>query len=47
VLREARDRGCGHAIVAPTPDTIAFWRLMGFVLRPWPPDRSFYLPLRW
>jgi ankyrin repeat protein/ribosomal protein S18 acetylase RimI-like enzyme len=45
VLRESRDRGCRFAILGPTPDTIAFWRLLGFALRPWPADRSFYLPL--
>jgi hypothetical protein len=44
--RMLADSGCRHAIVAPTPDTVPFWRLLGFVLRPWPADRTFYLPQR-
>jgi ankyrin repeat protein/GNAT superfamily N-acetyltransferase len=43
--REAMAAGARIAVVAPTPDTVAFYRLLGFVLRPWPRDRSFYLPM--
>ena len=43
--REAMAAGARIAVVPPTPDTVAFYRLLGFVLRPWPRDRSFYLPL--
>ena len=44
LAREAMAAGARVAVVAPTPDTVAFYRLLGFVLRPWPRDRSFYLP---
>jgi ankyrin repeat protein/GNAT superfamily N-acetyltransferase len=44
-LREARAAGATIAVLGPTPDTIAFYRLLGFVLRPYLRDRSFYLPL--
>ena len=43
--REALRAGARVAVVGPTPDTVAFYRLLGFALRPWPRDRSFYLPL--
>jgi ankyrin repeat protein/GNAT superfamily N-acetyltransferase len=43
--REARAAGARVALVGPTPDTVAFHRLLGFALRPWPRDRSYYLPL--
>jgi GNAT superfamily N-acetyltransferase len=43
--REALAAGGRVAVVEPTPDTVAFYRLLGFALRPWPRDRSFYLPL--
>jgi ankyrin repeat protein/GNAT superfamily N-acetyltransferase len=43
--REALAAGARVAVVAPTPDTVGFYRLLGFALRPWPRDRSFYLPL--
>ena len=46
VLAEARAGGATSAVLAPTPDTIAFYRLLGFVLRPDLRDRSFYLPSR-
>jgi hypothetical protein len=36
--------GARVALVGPTPDTVAFYRLLGFSLRPWPRDRSFHLP---
>jgi GNAT superfamily N-acetyltransferase len=44
-LLEARAAGAKVAVLGPTPDTIAFYRLLGFVLRPYLRDRSFYLPL--
>ena len=43
--REARAAGARVGVVEPTPDTVAFYRLLGFALRPWPRDRAFYLPL--
>jgi ankyrin repeat protein/GNAT superfamily N-acetyltransferase len=43
--REARAAGACVAVLGPTPDTIAFYRLLGAVLRPALRDRSFYLPL--
>jgi GNAT superfamily N-acetyltransferase len=43
--REAMAADARIAVVAPTPDTVAFYRLLGFALRPWPRDRSFYLPM--
>ena len=43
--REALAAGARVAVVAPTPDTVAFYQLLGFALRAWPRDRSFYLPL--
>jgi GNAT superfamily N-acetyltransferase len=46
VLREARAAGAKVAVLGPTPDTIAFYRLLGFVLRGYLRDRSFYLPSR-
>jgi ankyrin repeat protein/GNAT superfamily N-acetyltransferase len=44
-LREARAAHAKVAVLGPTPDTIAFHRLLGFVLRPHLRDRSFHLPL--
>jgi GNAT superfamily N-acetyltransferase len=43
--REALAAGARVAVVEPTPDSVAFHRLLGFALRAWPRDRSFYLPL--
>jgi len=43
--REARAARARVALVSPTPDTVAFYRLLGFALRAWPRDRSFYVPL--
>ena len=43
--REATAAGARVAVVGPTPDTVAFYRLLGFALRPGPRDRSYYLPL--
>jgi ankyrin repeat protein/GNAT superfamily N-acetyltransferase len=45
-LREPRAAGATTAVLGPTPDTIAFYRLLGFVLRPDLRDRNFYLPSR-
>jgi ankyrin repeat protein/acetyltransferase (GNAT) family protein len=42
--RDARAADARFALIAPTPDTIAFYRLLGAVLRPGLRDRSFYLP---
>ncbi len=42
--RDAQAAGARVAVLAPTPDTIAFYRLLGAVLRPALRDRSFYLP---
>jgi ankyrin repeat protein/GNAT superfamily N-acetyltransferase len=44
-LREARAARAKVGVLGPTPDTIAFYRLLGFVLRLYLRDRSFYLPL--
>jgi ankyrin repeat protein/GNAT superfamily N-acetyltransferase len=46
VLAEARRAGATAAVLGPTPDTVAFYRLIGFVLRGYLRDRSFYLPSR-
>jgi len=46
VLAEARRAGATTAVLGPTPETIAFYRLIGFVLRGCLRDRSFYLPSR-
>ena len=45
-LREARDRGCALALLAPSPDGAALYAALGFESRPRPPDRWFYAPLR-
>jgi ankyrin repeat protein/GNAT superfamily N-acetyltransferase len=45
-LADARAAGATTAVLGPTPDTIAFYRLLGFILRPHLRDRSFYLPSR-
>jgi ankyrin repeat protein len=42
--RDAHSAGARVAVFGPTPDTIAFYRLLGAVLRPALRDRSFYLP---
>jgi ankyrin repeat protein len=44
VARDARAAGARYAVLAPTPDTIAFYRLLGAVLRPALRDRVFSLP---
>jgi GNAT superfamily N-acetyltransferase len=43
--REAGTAGARVALVGPTPDTVAFYRLLGFALRAWPRDRSYHVPL--
>jgi ankyrin repeat protein/GNAT superfamily N-acetyltransferase len=43
--REALAAGAPVAVVEPTPDTVAFYRLLGFALRAWPRDRTYYVPL--
>jgi ankyrin repeat protein/GNAT superfamily N-acetyltransferase len=42
--REALAGSARVAVVEPTPDTVAFYRLLGFALRAWPRDRAFHLP---
>jgi ribosomal protein S18 acetylase RimI-like enzyme len=44
-LRDAHAAGARAVVLAPTPETIAFYRLFGFELRPYLRERSFYLPL--
>jgi GNAT superfamily N-acetyltransferase len=39
-----RETGAHTAVLAPTPQTIAFYRSVGFALRPSLRERSFYLP---
>ena len=34
-----------HVVLGPTPDSLAFFRRLGFTLQGWPPGRSFYLPV--
>jgi GNAT superfamily N-acetyltransferase len=36
--------GAQDLVLGPTPATVPFYRLLGLVLRPSPPDRVFYLP---
>jgi hypothetical protein len=43
--REARAAGARTIVLGPTPDTIAFHRLLEGVLRPALRDRAFYLPV--
>jgi GNAT superfamily N-acetyltransferase len=45
IAREARATGARTVVLGPTPDTIAFYRLLGGVLRPAVRDGCFYLPL--
>jgi GNAT superfamily N-acetyltransferase len=44
-LHIATQAGCRHAVVEPEPDTLAFFRGLGFHVAGWPPDRTWYLPL--
>jgi GNAT superfamily N-acetyltransferase len=43
-LREAKERGCELAVLAPAPDGVPFYTALGFELHRSPPDRWFYLP---
>jgi ribosomal protein S18 acetylase RimI-like enzyme len=43
-LSEGHSAGARAAVLGPTPETIAFYRLLGFELRPYVQERSFYLP---
>jgi GNAT superfamily N-acetyltransferase len=43
-LEEAKDRGCGVAVLAPSPDGKKLYDSLGFETRPQPADRWFYLP---
>jgi GNAT superfamily N-acetyltransferase len=43
-LREARDRGCKLAVLAPSPDGAKLYQALGFETHPQPADRWFYLP---
>jgi GNAT superfamily N-acetyltransferase len=45
IASEARAAGARYAVLGPTPDTVAFHRLLGAVLRPALRDRTFYVPL--
>lgn len=42
--RDALGAGARVAVLGPTPDTVAFYRLLGLTLRPWPRDRTYYVP---
>jgi GNAT superfamily N-acetyltransferase len=35
-----------YVILGPTPSSVAFYERLGFVLRRFPPNRSYYLPAR-
>ncbi len=43
-LRDARDRGCDVATLAPSPDGAKLYEALGFERHPGPPNRWFYLP---
>ena len=43
-LREARDRGCRLALLAPSPDGDALYETLGFESHRQPPDRWFHAP---
>ncbi len=43
-LRDARERGCDVAVLAPSPDGAKLYAALGFERHPQPPDRWFYLP---
>jgi GNAT superfamily N-acetyltransferase len=42
-LREARDRGCKVAVLAPSPDGAKLYQALRFETHPLPADRWFYL----
>ena len=41
---DAAAAGAGNAVLGPTPDSIAFYRELGFELQPAARDRVYYLP---
>ena len=43
-LREAHDRGCDVAVLAPSPDGAKLYEALGFERHASPPGRWFYLP---
>jgi GNAT superfamily N-acetyltransferase len=43
-LREARERGCRLAVLAPSPDGAKLYQALGFETHPQPVGRWFYLP---
>jgi GNAT superfamily N-acetyltransferase len=45
-LHAAAESGCRQALVEPDPDALAFFGRLGFRVVAWPPDRTWYLPLR-
>jgi GNAT superfamily N-acetyltransferase len=45
-LAEARRRGYEHAVLSPSPEGAKLYAALGFGLEPFPPDRSFYLPVK-
>jgi GNAT superfamily N-acetyltransferase len=45
-LREARERGCRLAVLAPSPDGAKLYQALGFETHPQPVGRWFYLPQR-
>ena len=44
LLARALERAGAHVVLGPTPDSIPFYRRLGFELRPALRDRCFYLP---
>jgi GNAT superfamily N-acetyltransferase len=45
-LYAAVESGCRQALVEPDPDALPFFGRLGFRVVAWPPDRTWYLPLR-
>lgn len=43
-LERARELGCEHAVLGPSPDGAKLYSALGFELRPTPPNRWYYLP---
>jgi GNAT superfamily N-acetyltransferase len=44
LLARALQRDVTHVVLGPTPESIPFYRLLGFELRPALRDRVYYLP---
>jgi len=44
-LRDARERGCEHVVLGPSPDGARLYESFGLELRREPPDRWYYLPV--